>query len=1748
MAVGAYLNDGNGENKGHVKVYKWENESWTQIGNSIEGQNHGDEQLGWQTKLSADGTFLATSSWKADYVGRTNNGVVRVFEWDGSSWNQVGSPLAETTDEDKYGTHLSFSRDGKKIAIGVPGLDNDNGDDSGAVQTREWVTSEGAYSFNGARQVHGINGSGLSNNSFSNDGKIIAVGGIFANEETGYASVYQRDEENQWVQLGSDLVGESTGDHFGLLSLSGDGKTLAIGADLNDTQGDDSGQIKVYRYINDQWSQIGSTINGETAGDQLGFNPLLSRDGTLLIVPVINANTDNGESTGEVRIYSLVDTTSTNNAPVASNQSVEATEQTEKTITLSGSDDDGDELKYIITSLPSNGKLFENDTLNKVNVEIKAEDLPRTLGSLGSEDVIYTSTSDTADSDGFNFKVNDGTDDSNEATVSINITLVNDQPIAGSNSESPGVGNNLTGVWVVAPEANSLMVGPGWKNGDWWNISEDDVTTRACYFDDLYVFNFDGSFENVLGDETWLESWQGVDSDRCGTPISPHDGSGSYTFVDNVNSTFTLKGKGAYIGLPKVINGAEISSNDDAPEERLYRYEIIDENSMYVGLEFAAGAWWTYKLVKSNDTFLASQLLDAVEQTPIEFDLTGSDPDGDDLSYIIETLPLDGTLINNGVEITSNDLPATISGSTVTYTSISDNPTQINRYRAQSDYFYFYVNDGKVDSKLGALMVNIQPVNDAPIAENTNVDIVRYTETEIALQASDPDLTIYTPVYLNYIITSLPENGILKVDGETITDEDLPLTLEEWDNKINYVINSENPSSDSFDFKVNDGEVDSEKATVTINVKEANIITISAENSEFDESQTNIITATITNSEDSDIYINLSQFTGTASRYFDFDISYDSIGENTIYKSNIFNDQDVQLADLNTPIGLDVDDNGNVYVADVESHRVIKFSAETLKGTIVAGGNWIGDGLSQLNLPISVALDSEGAIYVADQSNHRIVKWIEGESSGVVVAGGNGEGDELYQLRYPRHIIIDENDNLYISDNGNHRVLKWNYDTGRGKVIAGGNGDGDAKNQLSYPHGIFVDNNGSVYVADRNNQRVVKWNSGSVEYDKLWYFNSPQAVHVDFNGNIIVSEKYQNSISIVDPKNEDNRKVIVGGNGSGSNDDQFNSIMDFKIDRFGNIYASDLNNQRVKKIQNGAQILIRAGEQTGSFNISGLPDVTDEDDKTIIFNPLTSTSAVLQSTENIELTLLDNDEPSEVTFNYDKEYLYEEKNDSIVINLNLSKSSEKTIKIHYTPKGTAELDSEYLITPSPIEIKPGETSSQIIISNVDLDDDEVEILETIEIFFESQENVVNDLSSLVFNLISDDNPTLSTITVTDHTSNEENNINEGEDIIITAGIDSPSSKDIIISFDISGDVNSSDYSATSIKTYQNVPNPEIYPNNNKNRSKKGIDRPRGLYVDGDRNIYIADEGNHRVVKWSVGAYEGEVVAGGNDTGGGDSDTYHPFGVFVDSNSNLYVSEHGKHRVMKWEPGASRGILVAGDNGSGNANNQLSSPKGIYFDEDNNYLYISDTNNHRILRWEIGASEGVVVAGGNDIGNELNQLNYPTGVNLDSDGNLLIADTNNHRVLKWVIGESQGSIVAGGFFDRPWENNLISLQNPHTVATDSKGNMYVPDYYRQVVKKYSKGSDEPVVVMGSMNNDGNAYDRLYNPYAIYVDEDDNIFVSDEKNHRIISKIVNVEILIKAGETTGSVTINTLEDSSNESSESLIIKPNKFINII
>ena len=85
--------------------------------------------------------------------------------------------------------------------------------------------------------------------------------------------------------------------------------------------------------------------------------------------------------------------------------------------------------------------------------------------------------------------------------------------------------------WRLAPMAQALAVGPTQGDFSWWSNTADDVAARACFFDDQCVFEADGTFRNVQDGETWLEAWQGVAADGCGTPIAPHDGSNPATWT-----------------------------------------------------------------------------------------------------------------------------------------------------------------------------------------------------------------------------------------------------------------------------------------------------------------------------------------------------------------------------------------------------------------------------------------------------------------------------------------------------------------------------------------------------------------------------------------------------------------------------------------------------------------------------------------------------------------------------------------------------------------------------------------------------------------------------------------------------------------------------------------------------------------------------------------------------------------------------------------------------------------------------------------------------------------------------------------------------------------------------------------------------------------------------------------------------------------------------------------------------------------
>ena len=196
----------------------------------------------------------------------------------------------------------------------------------------------------------------------------------------------------------------------------------------------------------------------------------------------------------------------------------------------------------------------------------------------------------------------------------------------------------VVGTWQLAQQAGALGVGPTMGSTEWWSNSTDDLAVRDCLFDDLFVFSDDGTFMNEQQGETWLEKWQGVVEDECGDPVAPHDGSNAATWeFDADNGTITLKGVGAHLGLPKVINGAEISDPAAAPDQIVYPVTFSQEDRvMTIDISFGGG-FWRFVLEKqetsSDRNTLAAQTEISVYPNPAstELQVTSSD----DVDYIV---------------------------------------------------------------------------------------------------------------------------------------------------------------------------------------------------------------------------------------------------------------------------------------------------------------------------------------------------------------------------------------------------------------------------------------------------------------------------------------------------------------------------------------------------------------------------------------------------------------------------------------------------------------------------------------------------------------------------------------------------------------------------------------------------------------------------------------------------------------------------------------------------------------------------------------------------------------------------------------------------------------------------------------------------------------------------------------------------------------------------------------------------------
>ena len=323
VAIGSNCNDGNGSSSGHVRVYQYSSGSWTQLGGDINGEAAYDYS-GNSVSLSSDGTIVAIGATGNDGNG-SNSGHVRVYEYSGSSWSQLGADIDGESSGDYSGRSVSLSSDGTIVAIGAP--DNDgNGSYSGHVRVYEYSGS--SWSQLGAD----INGEAAGDHSgysvsLSSDGTIVAIGAPDNDgngSNSGHVRVYEYSGSS-WSQLGADIDGDSSGDYSGRsVSLSSDGTIVAVGAPYNDGNGSNSGHVRVYQYSDSSWTQLVLDIDGEAADDYSGHSVSLSSDGTTVAVGAY-VNDGNGSDSGHVRVYDIETPTISSVSLAADNSTITVT-------------------------------------------------------------------------------------------------------------------------------------------------------------------------------------------------------------------------------------------------------------------------------------------------------------------------------------------------------------------------------------------------------------------------------------------------------------------------------------------------------------------------------------------------------------------------------------------------------------------------------------------------------------------------------------------------------------------------------------------------------------------------------------------------------------------------------------------------------------------------------------------------------------------------------------------------------------------------------------------------------------------------------------------------------------------------------------------------------------------------------------------------------------------------------------------------------------------------------------------------------------------------------------------------------------------------------------------------------------------------------------------------------------------------------------------------------------------------------
>jgi hypothetical protein len=213
----------------------------------------------------------------------------------------------------------------------------------------------------------------------------------------------------------------------------------------------------------------------------------------------------------------------------------------------------------------------------------------------------------------------------------------------------------------------------------------------------------------------------------------------------------------------------------------------------------------------------------------------------------------------------------------------------------------------------------------------------------------------------------------------------------------------------------------------------------------------------------------------------------------------------------------------------------------------------------------------------------------------------------------------------------------------------------------------------------------------------------------------------------------------------------------------------------------------------------------------------------------------------------------------------------------------------------------------------------------------------------------------------------------------------------------------------------------------------------------------------------------------------------PFGISITSNDVMYISDTNNHRIVVGQLGVISNVSVIGS-GPGSGPNQFNMPYDLFITDTS--LYVIDSSNHRVQNLTLDGSISVTVPG-------LSALQWPYYLYVDNDDNIYLSDTLNNRVLLFYSSSTNFTTVAGTGVVGATDSQL---NTPYGVFVNYAGTIYIADYSNHRIMMWFAGASSGTRVAGDTTA-GFSSTQVYFPTQVIVDTNEYLYISEAGSSRI-----------------------------------------------